>query len=419
MSLSQPPGGFGGPAGYGYQADGDRKRQPPPTLPSMSSLLNQEPIEQQPQHNQYMARPFQPSYNMSKQPHPLYQSQQDPNAPVQHIYHPPPPSTNSHSSQAPPEPMLMHLEGQHPLARFQSSGAQPPHRDREVSSEFPQRYYPAQGSRSPSQASFEPEGASSRRESTFSESSSRGISQMQPSKMPISGLLSEEPSPASDRPVPTYTLRMRQQPVAARACGFGERDRRVIDPPPILQMDVSAPHLSALELSQLMRSQYSVIHCILWDPDNNCDATAMPGTTDKRQQRRLMGTLVSSPFVGKDEHGVEGCFFTFPDLSVRTPGKYSLKFSLVRLDPSRMHPGISEPIRSTILSSDFQVFNAKDFGGMRASTELTKTLKHQGCLISVKKGNSKNNRDDDDDDDDENDDDEGDSSNKRGKRPKR
>ncbi|KAH7348773.1 velvet factor-domain-containing protein [Rhexocercosporidium sp. MPI-PUGE-AT-0058] len=438
MSLTQPPGGLGGgPSGYAYPADGDRSRQPAPTLPSMSSLLNQEPTEQPTQqNNQYMARQFQPPYNMANQPHPLYQSQQDPNAPVQHIYHPPPAPTNSHSSQAPPEPMLMHLDGQRPLARFHSGAApsasrqakpikkrradHPKDHGQELRSEFSQRYNPAQASRSPSQASFEPEGVSSRRDSTFSESSSRGMTQMQTSKMPISGLLSEEPSPAVDRPVPRYTLRMRQQPVAARACGFGERDRRVIDPPPILQMDVSAPHLTALELSQLMRSQYSVIHCTLWDTDNNCDATAMPGTTDKRQQRRLMGTLVSSPFVGKDEHGVEGCFFTFPDLSVRTPGKYSLKFSLVRLDPTRMCPGNSEPVRSTIISSDFQVFNAKDFGGMRASTALTKTLKHQGCLISVKKGNSKNNRDDDDDDEDENnDDDEGDSSTKRGKRPKR
>jgi len=319
------------------------------------------------------------------------------------------------------------------LARLQNNGAPPPSRqakpilkrradhpkeyDQELRSEFPQRLYPAQVSRSPSQGSFEPEGVPSRRESTFSEASSRGMPQMQTSKMPISNLLSDEPSPSMDRPAPKYTLRMRQQPVAARACGFGERDRRVIDPPPILQMDVTAPHLSAAEISTLIRSPYSVIHCILWDSDNNCDATAMPGTTDKRQQRRLMGTLVSSPFFGKDEHNVDGCFFTFPDLSVRTPGKYSLKFSLVSLDPTRMRPGQSEPVRSSIISSDFQVFNAKDFGGMRASTALTKTLKHQGCLISVKKGNSKNNRDDEDDDD-EDDDEEGDSS-KRGKRPKR
>ncbi len=216
---------------------------------------------------------------------------------------------------------------------------------------------------------------------------------------------------------------MRQQPVAARACGFGERDRRVIDPPPILQMSVTGPNLTPTEVSTLIRSPFSVIHCTLWDPDTDTDATAMPGTTDKRQQRRLMGTLVSSPFVGKDEHGAEGCFFTFPDLSVRTPGKYSLRFALVQLDPTRMGPGASEPVKNTIWSSDFQVFNAKDFGGMRASTALTKTLKHQGCLISVKKGNNKSGgghtRDDDDDDDEDDDGDDGESSSKRGKRTKR
>jgi hypothetical protein len=221
--------------------------------------------------------------------------------------------------------------------------------------------------------------------------------------------------------------------MAARACGFGERDRRVIDPPPILQMDVDSPTSTPEEVSTMIRNPYTVVHCTLWDPVTDRDDTAMPGTTDKRQQRRLMGTLVASPFVGMDEHDVEGCFFTFPDLSVRTPGTYSLKFSLVILDPQNMRPGTSAAVRSTAMSSVFQVYNAKDFCGMRASTELTKRLKHQGCLISVKKGNAKSNggthrRDDDDDDDEDEDDDEddgvasvgaGDSKAKRGKRPKR
>lgn len=130
-----------------------------------------------------------------------------------------------------------------------------------------------------------------------------------------------------------------------------------------------------------------------------------------------MGTLVSSPFVGKDEHDVEGCFFPFPDLSVRTPGTYSLRFSLMIIDPQRMRMGHSVPVSWVAYSDPFQVYNAKDFGGMRASTELTKKLKHQGCLISVKKGNAKSSlRDDDDDDDD--DDDEGDApDHKISKRP--
>jgi hypothetical protein len=118
-----------------------------------------------------------------------------------------------------------------------------------------------------------------------------------------------------------------------------------------------------------------------------------------------MGTLVSSPFVGKDEHNLEGCFFTFPDLSVRTPGTYALKFSLVVLDPMNMRPGGSAMIQSSAMSAPFQVWNAKDFCGMRPSTELTKRLKHQGCLISVKKGNAKTNgmgrEDDEEDEDDE------------------
>jgi hypothetical protein len=153
-----------------------------------------------------------------------------------------------------------------------------------------------------------------------------------------------------------------------------------------------------------LRTLCLVVHVTLWDPKTDTNASTMPGTTDKRQQRRLMGTLVSSPFVGKDEFDVEGCFFTFPDLSVRTPGKYSLRFSLAVIDPMSMQLGSKAPIKSVVKSADFDVYNAKDFGGMRASSALSKRLKHQGCLISVKKGNGKANQDDDDDDDDMGDD---------------
>jgi uncharacterized membrane protein YgcG len=110
---------------------------------------------------------------------------------------------------------------------------------------------------------------------------------------------------------------------------------------------------------------------------------------DFRQQRRLMGTLVASPFVGMDEKGEEGCFFCFPDLSCRTPGVFRLKFALVVLDPARMCVGERSAIVATVMSERFQVYNAKDFPGMQASTTLTKRLKEQGCLISIKKGNEK------------------------------
>lgn len=236
------------------------------------------------------------------------------------------------------------------------------------------------------------------------------------SVMQISGLLSapEEyelaATPRIDRELivshsqkPQYIVSIRQQPIAARACGFGERDRRVIDPPPIVQLSINHPSSSPNELSAMLRNPFLVVHCTLFSEDGTSEETAMPSATDRRQQRRLMGTLVASPFVGRDENDEEGCFFCFPDLSCRTPGRFRLRFQLIVLDPTRMLPGNCAPTRASVMTDAFQVFNAKDFPGMRASTKLTKQLKEQGCLISVKRGNDRSNlraRNESDDDED-------------------
>ncbi|KAK4200447.1 velvet factor-domain-containing protein [Triangularia verruculosa] len=195
------------------------------------------------------------------------------------------------------------------------------------------------------------------------------------------------PSPSPIAPTSEYRISVRQQPYAARSCGFGERDRRVIDPPPIVQLTIHDPSLSPEEHGRRLRHQFSVVHCSIYDEKGERDMSAMP--EDFRQQRRLMGTLVASPFVGQDENGEEGCFFCFPDLSCRTPGSFRLKFALVVLDPMRMCMGDRSKIVATAMSEVFCVFNAKDFPGMKASTGLTKRLKEQGCLISIKKGNEK------------------------------
>lgn len=99
-----------------------------------------------------------------------------------------------------------------------------------------------------------------------------------------------------------------------------------------------------------------------------------------------MGTLVASPFYGKDEFGVDGCFFCFPDLSCRTTGRYRLKFNMVSLNPMGMVAGDRRPFCASIISNVVVVYAAKDFPGMSSSSKLTRRLKEQGCLISVKKG---------------------------------
>jgi Velvet factor len=476
MSLSETSQGQGSPPPpkaypYGSEGGDPSRLGGPTTLPPMSSLFRHDPTPELHQPSPYLARQFQPPYNMLKEHplHPLSLSERDPNAPVLHYYQPPQSRPNSHFAQSLAETMLVPTSGHHTLAfpPRHRSPTQQPHQQQRQFKKIVQRQQDPSKSRRQSPTSMpsgqneemktrsptkEPEACQSlrrpsnmsepeRRMSSHSYSSQDHNSQGHTSRsMPISGLLSDVPtyvtstethraqanesSPTIEPPKPTFTIRMRQQPLAARACGFGERDRRVIDPPPILQMDVDAPNATPEELKALLRQPFAVVHCTLWDPVNDRDDTAMPGTTDKRQQRRLMGTLVASPFVGNDEHDVEGCFFCFPDLSVRTPGTYSLKFSLVTLDPTKMGPGFSMPVRSTVKSAVFHVYNAKDFGGMRASTELTKKLKHQGCLISVKKGNAKSNgkngkdEDDDEDDDDDDDLDEG-PKRKAAKRPKR
>ncbi|KIW02400.1 uncharacterized protein PV09_06220 [Verruconis gallopava] len=184
-----------------------------------------------------------------------------------------------------------------------------------------------------------------------------------------------------------YELKVRQQPIAARACGFGERDRRVIDPPPIIQLTVSDAHTKQVDLDEL-RYSLNVVHCTLWSADGRHEETALV-QPDKRATRRLMGQLVASPSVAKDEHDQEGCFFCFPDLSCRTHGKYRLRFVLMRIDPANLVVGGTSPILTEVLSDVFTVYTAKEFPGMRPSSALTRALKLQGCNIQVKKGNEK------------------------------
>ena len=184
-----------------------------------------------------------------------------------------------------------------------------------------------------------------------------------------------------------FVVEVRQQPLAARACGFGERDRRVIDPPPIVQLVPIDATPGAVELGEL-RYPFNVVHCTLWNEDGSADETAIP-SQDRGVTRRLMGTLVASPFVGKDENDREGCFFCFPDLSCRTHGRYRLKFVLMRMDMANLRPGGFMPVLASTMSDVFTVYTAKEFPGMRASTSLTRALKRQGCAISVKKGNER------------------------------
>lgn len=181
----------------------------------------------------------------------------------------------------------------------------------------------------------------------------------------------------------TFRLVIRQQPQAARACGFGDRDRRAIDPPPIVQMLIESNKMTEEEIRAYLCYSGYVMNCTLYDAFGTRDVSAMPVEHD-RHRRKILGSLFTTPFVGYDEFGEEGCFFAFSDLSCRLSGSYRLKFTLVMIQPS-MGPG-HFPNLVSIVSDVFHVYIAKEFPGMVASSDLAKRLREQGCIISIKKG---------------------------------
>jgi hypothetical protein len=228
-------------------------------------------------------------------------------------------------------------------------------------------------------------------------------------------LPSTQPRPSNQAPIRAriskpppidFQLTIRQQPIAARACGFGERDRRVIDPPPIIELKTFASETGAPVTDD---TGMLALHCTLinhiTEQDESDIPPAHPGQTFAR---RLMGTLVSSPNMVNDEKGRPGIFFVFPDLSCRTIGQYRMRFRLMRVEPRDMEPGTIFPCVANCITEVFTVYTAKDFPGMMASSVLLKALRTQGVIVGVKKGSensSKGRRGKDDLEDEEMEDD--------------
>lgn len=146
-----------------------------------------------------------------------------------------------------------------------------------------------------------------------------------------------------------YRLHVRQQPAHARTCGFGEKDRRSVDPPPIVELKVYGAN-GEIDHDALY-DPYYVLHCTLWSEDGKEDCNLV--SESNRTMRVLVGSLVSSPSVLLDEFGHEGCFFVFPDLSCRTEGSYRLKFKLICVAREPDFHGQSFPVTAEVTTDVF------------------------------------------------------------------
>ncbi|KAI9839437.1 MAG: hypothetical protein M1837_002086 [Sclerophora amabilis] len=164
-----------------------------------------------------------------------------------------------------------------------------------------------------------------------------------------------------------YELLIRQGPERARVAGVKEKDRKPVDPPPIIQLRIKDDTDPA---QNYLQSPYYFMCCNLYDANAEQPA-AVP------QQSALAGTLVSSLHRLKDIDNSDGGFFVFGDLSVKLEGEFRLRFSLFEM----LKQGAGESTKADLV----EVHAAKNFPGMSESTFLSRSFGDQGVRLRIRK----------------------------------
>ncbi|ORZ08965.1 velvet factor-domain-containing protein [Absidia repens] len=214
-----------------------------------------------------------------------------------------------------------------------------------------------------------------------------------------------------------YELIVVQQPYRARMCGFGDKDRRPISPPPILQMVTRTKDGQVIKPEAIDVSFFIVV-CDSWHEDGTTEAnlvyhsfsspqpqqqssTATPSLsgspagggpneeiTKTLQMRNLVGSSVASAAKLYDLDGNLGIFYVFQDISFRTEGKFKLAFSLINIGtPCGNTVNTSSPtqVLTRVYTDLFTVFTAKKFPGVVRSTTLSQCFAKQGVKIPIRK----------------------------------
>lgn len=124
-----------------------------------------------------------------------------------------------------------------------------------------------------------------------------------------------------------------------------------------------------------LQTPFFVLHVTLWSADRTQERNII--SNPPKCTRVLMGSLVSSPSLLKNPQGEQGLYFAFPDLSIRTEGQYTLRFSLIKLIrwvwcwhacctvclhagfSSDFQPDAKSKIIAQVFSDPFTVYSAK------------------------------------------------------------
>ncbi|CAG8489686.1 22162_t:CDS:2 [Gigaspora rosea] len=182
-------------------------------------------------------------------------------------------------------------------------------------------------------------------------------------------------------------------------CGFGDKDRRPIDPPPVVRLFVSFPNGTPESESSIDHTMMTV-HAALWSEDckeerilvNNPSTHGQAtGPTSSIMSlnppscvKTLAGSCASSAYLLRDHTDQRGIYFIFQDLSVRIEGAYTLKFSFTDLRGliSPSYEIVGGCVAAEAYSAPFRVYSAKKFP---ESTALSKAFASQGIKLTIRK----------------------------------
>ncbi|CAO3636066.1 unnamed protein product [Cunninghamella blakesleeana] len=166
-----------------------------------------------------------------------------------------------------------------------------------------------------------------------------------------------------------FSLVIRQQPIQARVCTNNEKDRKAIEPPPIIQIQLN--NTSKEESKNFLQNPFYFMFVNLVHSTTYEDIYQHPPA--------LSGQTVSSMYKLKDITNDDGSFFCFGDLSSKMEGEFRLKFTLCEiLNTSAIH-------RMHIYSQPFHVYHSKNMPKPLNTTFLSRSFADQGVRIRIRK----------------------------------
>ncbi|KAJ2260813.1 hypothetical protein EV176_006656, partial [Coemansia sp. RSA 451] len=199
-------------------------------------------------------------------------------------------------------------------------------------------------------------------------------------------------------------------PIRARMCGSSDKDWRPLSPPTVIKLELFDIDGNRVIENSFM--QHLVVHTTLWNESKEEELTVveLPHNTNSKRisaaaksrkrgvthfgqlkhepgleiENNLLGDYSATSMIVDDETGQRGCFFVFPNLSIRLEGRYKLRFTLIKL-PEMQQPALMAPkCVASAFSDAFDVYSIKTFPGMIESTALSRALAQQGLKIPIR-----------------------------------